>query len=99
MSKLSDFVKDANRVAQYKSWISAPIGQEVLELLREHFLRPILPGALGQVIHEASSSFCLGENAGAWKVYDALRNLPNLEVQQSADPTEVYANAETPKGK
>lgn len=104
MSKLSAFVKDQNRVAQYRSWISAPIGQEVLEVIREGYLRPSIPGRVdektGTLVFEIDAqkaAFCLGENAGAWKIFDVIRDLPNLAVQQSADPTEVYAtpHAET----
>ena len=93
MSLLSDFAASKERVALYRQWISTPIGQDILAIIQDTFLRPILPGSIGQEVGKHSSAFCLGENAGAWKVFDAFRSLADLKVKEPDEPPkEVYTN-------
>ncbi len=91
---IDEFLDDPKLVAQYKKWITQPIGEVILGLLRKHFLRPIQPGQLGQVLNECSASFCLGENAGSWKIHDALENFQNIKEIIADVPAESYAKPE-----
>lgn len=91
---IDEFLSDPKRVARYKAWINMDIGQEVLGLLRKHFLRPIQPGQIGQVLNKDTAAYCLGENSGAWKIHDALENFANIEQLTMEGFTETYDKPE-----
>ena len=94
---ISEFLSDKDRAAQYRKWIKSEIGIMVCSVLQEHFLRPILPGQIGQVLDDGSACFCLGENSGSWKLYDALRDLEQLKGETPEPADEVYSDSEQPE--
>lgn len=92
---IEEFLNNEELVKEYQAWINSPIASVVLGLIRDHFLRPLQPGALGQLLNEHSASYCLGENAGSWKIHDAIRNLAYInEVTNRTPIEETYPEPE-----
>ena len=87
---LIEFQKDPRLIEQYMTWIKSDIGILVCSVLQDTFCRPILPGQIGEHMNRSTSEFCLGENAGSWKMLDAICHLDNLAVQAEKQPTEIY---------
>jgi len=91
---IEEFMADKERAKLYRKWCNNDMTLMVCGLLREHFLQPILPGQIGQALNESSASFCLGESAGAHKLFNAIRGLSNISVKPPELPEETYAPAE-----
>jgi len=88
--KVEEFFKNKQRETDYIRWINSDMTLMVCGMLREHFLRPLQPGALGQLLNENSAAYCLGETSGAWKIFDAIRNLNRINEQPIEMPEETY---------
>ena len=93
---IDEFLADKDRTLDYQKWIKSETGIMVCSVLSEHFLRPILPGAIGQAINETSAAFCLGENSGSWKLYDALRDLAQQKQAAPSSIDESYNDPNDP---
>ena len=87
---LETFVSNEKLLAEYKVWIHSNIGVIVCGVLQEQFTRPVLPSNIREPVNEHTASFCLGENAGAWKMFDALRRLDKFVSDRSEHVDEVY---------
>ena len=90
MSRLSDFSNNQALKNSYREWLELPLTQEVLAIIQENFLRPLLPTSVGMSCDKHSASFCLGENAGAWKIFDAIQSLDNIQIPKAEQPAETY---------
>lgn len=83
-------------VADYAEWLEHPMTVLVLSAVRDNLLRPIIPGYTphSPVISRESCEFSLGENAGSWKVFDAIQNMTRLQQAPAPEPEESYPMSE-----
>ena len=87
---LETFLSNEKLMAEYNAWINSSIGILVCGVLQERFTRPILPSDVREPINEHTSSFCLGQNAGAWKMLDALKGIHKFATSKSDHIDEEY---------
>jgi len=84
---LHDFTKNPENITAYKKWVNTDIGILVCSVLQETFCRPNVPSA--KDLNPSTAEFCLGKQAGAWEMLDALRGLESLgqDVPDLPEPT------------
>lgn len=92
-----DLFQDPKVREDYREWMNNPMTNLVLAAVRDNLLRPIIPGySVGAPkLNEKSAEFCIGENAGAWKLYDSIQKLDVLSTpKKTEEPREVYPTTE-----
>lgn len=85
---LYEFINNPELVAKYQKWIHEDIGIIVCSVLQETYCRPTLPDASST--NNDTTSICLGKQAGAWEILDALRDLNGQMAVEQEGPEATY---------